>query len=273
MRKPHEAVNCVLIYDPYARQRYSTSGHEAPSVDLDAVYMVLAAISALTTGPNEHGVCDVAEAAVQAAVAGFMDSDDDVTEGNGTGAKPFEAAKLAIRQTCRLHLVRRIEARSRDPVLELTNAGFVWYWQSSREAGWEVLEGAEAPKGGETVVYERAIFVAEGAQVSAPITIADSIERSFIQIEQASGTDDGLKMLLKELGEAVISVSRETTEDVAAVLSSDFDVLAGELTKSQPRQRWYNLALRSLRDTANTLGAVGVPIVDLATKVAALLER
>jgi hypothetical protein len=132
------------------------------------------------------------------------------------------------------------------------------------------LNGTLAVERIETVHQERVIQIGAGAQINAPITIADSIENSFNTIQDSSA-DDQLKAVLRELTEAVAQAAHSASPEHAAEMGRDLETLAAEATSAQPRRRWYELSLEALRDTARTLGEVGVPVVELTAKIGALL--
>jgi len=122
----------------------------------------------------------------------------------------------------------------------------------------------------ETVNQDRVIQIGPGAQINAPIAIADSIEGSFNTIA-ASSADDDLKRMLESLTKAVAEAARSVSPEQAATMGSDLQTLAAEATRTEPRRKWYALSLESLRETAQTLGEIGAPILTLTAKIAELL--
>ena len=122
----------------------------------------------------------------------------------------------------------------------------------------------------DTVHQDRVIQIGEGAQINAPVTIADSIENSFNTIRESTA-DDELKRVLEDLARAVAESARSAPPEQAETMAGDLQTLTTEATKAEPRRKWYTLSLESLREAAQTLGEVGLPIVDLTAKVAALL--
>lgn len=244
-----DTLTLVEIADPYARQRLTAPAGSPDTPDLRGVYAVLDAIWTLEPPPNEHRVSDVLESDVL--------------------AQSIEHA--LVDEAIRMLLVRRIGRKRGGSILAMTDAGRIWYAQASREMGVEVLEGAAPTESGPQVIHEeKTVVIGPGAIISAPITIADGIESSFNNIRAAPALDDSVKSLLTELGRAVLEVSR-TAPELAPDLSADFQALTRELAREQPRTRWYQAALGSLKDAAATVGSVGNPVADLATKLAQLL--
>ncbi|HEU4973721.1 MAG TPA: hypothetical protein VFT50_01425 [Baekduia sp.] len=116
------------------------------------------------------------------------------------------------------------------------------------------------------VTEQRTITIHSGAQVHAPVTIADSIQGSFNRIETGAG-DPEVAELLRRLTVAVAELGGDVDGAIASELASDVEVLTTELTKPEPRQRWYKTALESIQETATTLGAVATPVLELVKAI------
>jgi hypothetical protein len=116
------------------------------------------------------------------------------------------------------------------------------------------------------VSEQRTITIQSGAQINAPVTIADSIESSFNRIESGAG-DPAMAELLRRLTTAVAEVSGHVNNTIAAELAGDVEVLTGELTRPAPRPRWYRTALDSILDTATTLGSVAAPVIEITKAI------
>lgn len=123
----------------------------------------------------------------------------------------------------------------------------------------------------ETVSQDRVINIGEGAHVGGNVVIADEIQGSFNNIQQLPDDRAELRELLEKLAKAVEETARAAPEEDAKTLGMDLETLTKELAADAPRRRWYELSLDSLQETATKLGAIGIPILELATKVAALI--
>jgi hypothetical protein len=122
----------------------------------------------------------------------------------------------------------------------------------------------------DTVTQDRVINIGAGATVNAPVTIADSIEGSF-NVIKASSADDALKQLLEELTAAVAEAAHSASPEQAAEMARDIETLAAEATSAAPRRKWCQLSIDGLREAAHALGEIGTPILDVTTKLVALL--
>jgi hypothetical protein len=123
----------------------------------------------------------------------------------------------------------------------------------------------------ETVSQDRVINIGEGAHVGGNVVIANEIQGSFNNIQQLPDDRAELRELLEQLAKAVEETARTAPEGDAKTLGMDLERLTKELAADAPRRRWYELSLDSLQETATKLGAIGIPIIELATKVAALI--
>lgn len=123
----------------------------------------------------------------------------------------------------------------------------------------------------QTVSQDRVINIGEGAHVGGSVVIADEIRGSFNNIQQLPDDRGELKELLEQLAKAVEEAARSAPEEDAKTLGMDLETLTKELAADEPRRRWYELSLDSLQETATKIGAIGVPILDLATRIAGLM--
>jgi methionyl-tRNA synthetase len=78
--------------------------------------------------------------------------------------------------------------------------------------------------------------------------------------------------LLKELANAVGKMSEELSSEEAEQAARDLETLTAEATSSAPRQKWWQLSVEGLEQAAKNVGKVGVPVLTLAVKIAAILS-
>lgn len=99
-----------------------------------------------------------------------------------------------------------------------------------------------------------------------------------------SAQSDEIKALLQQLAQQIAAVGTAGEAgpapdaggaagraSAAAELAGDCQTLAEELAKPKPRRKWWQLSLEGVKEAAQALGDVGVPIVQTAMKLAALL--
>lgn len=126
---------------------------------------------------------------------------------------------------------------------------------------------------GESMKQEKVISIGDGASISAPVVIADTIEDSFNTLAK-SDIDNNVKTLLDHLLKAVTEVTKNIPESEAAeaeTMVRDTEALVKEASSSKPRRRWYEVTLNNLKETANSIGEIAKPVVDIVSKLAPLL--
>src|SRR5262249_54118250 len=115
----------------------------------------------------------------------------------------------------------------------------------------------------ETMHQDRVINIGSGATINAPVTIAETIQGSFNTIDE-SAADDELKRALRELATAVAEAARAASPEQAEHMASDLETVTREATRSTPRASWVRVGLDSLREAAQALGEIGLPIIEIA---------
>jgi hypothetical protein len=114
------------------------------------------------------------------------------------------------------------------------------------------------------------INIGDKATVSN-LVVSDSIENSFNKIESAEISDQ-LKSLLRNLAEAVQLVIAESSQAEAEVIARDLEIFTAEVTSNSPREPWYRMSAEGLEKAANRVGAIGKPVLELATLVMSLIS-
>lgn len=89
-------------------------------------------------------------------------------------------------------------------------------------------------------------------------------------LEKSSLTDE-VKVLMKELTDQITAVSSQIDPKQAQRLGSDLQTLSSEMAQAEPRQAWYELSIKGLKDAAEAVGEIALPIVSTLQKIATLL--
>ena len=113
------------------------------------------------------------------------------------------------------------------------------------------------------------IKIEAGANVGS-IVIGSSITRSFNKIEKSNISEE-LKELVRALTLAVQDIAKELPKDQAEESGRDLETFVNEVTSPSPRESWYRLSADGLKRAAEKVGAIGTPVIDLATKIIMLL--
>lgn len=101
--------------------------------------------------------------------------------------------------------------------------------------------------------------------------VAKKIGDSFNKANSAEVSDE-LKDLLKELASAVGKMSKELSPEESEQVARDLEILTAEATSSKLRQKWWQLSVEGLEQAAKNVGKVGIPVITLAAKIAAILK-
>ncbi len=127
----------------------------------------------------------------------------------------------------------------------------------------------------ETMSYEKktTVSIGAGATVSGPVVVADRIEGSFNKVKEAAISSE-LKEVLSELLQQVSSLSKsmvpEQLEQVEA-MSRDAETLVKEVASPKPRRTILEATAQGIKDAAEAVGEVGVPILTTLAKLLPLI--
>ena len=106
------------------------------------------------------------------------------------------------------------------------------------------------------------------------INIADYMRDVTNTVHQSinqSAASDEIKDLVKKLTEQVTAITAQVDTKVAEQMGGDLEVLGKEMTKSEPRKRWYELSLDGLKEAAVAVGELGTPILETLSKLSPLI--
>lgn len=132
------------------------------------------------------------------------------------------------------------------------------------ESGGQYIESPEGP------VSQKVINIGAGAQIHAPIVVADQIERSFNTLSNAA-IDTQVKTLLEQVLKQVAAAAAAAPAGTAADLADNAESLAKEIARPKPRRKWYELSVEGLKEAAEAVGEVGKPILETTAKLVPLL--
>jgi small GTP-binding protein len=96
------------------------------------------------------------------------------------------------------------------------------------------------------------------------------IQDSYNKIKSADIQPE-LKETLKQLVEAVETMSKSLPEEQSAEVTEDLGKLVDEAIKSKPNKKWYSVSIEGLIKAAENVEKVGEPVINLSRKVLSLL--
>jgi internalin A len=111
----------------------------------------------------------------------------------------------------------------------------------------------------------------KGSMIHGSVVAAKTIQDSFNVINNSNARDE-LKEQLNLLAQAVNTMAKELPQEKAEEVADDMKRLAEEAIKEKPNSKWYSISIGGLVAAAKNIGTVGIPVIELATKVGKLLS-
>jgi uncharacterized protein YjbI with pentapeptide repeats len=106
------------------------------------------------------------------------------------------------------------------------------------------------------------------------INVADYMSNVTNTVNQnisQSDVPDEIKDLVKKLTEQIAAIGTQIDPKTAEQMGSDLEVLSKEMTKPEPRKRWYDVSLEGLKEAAVAVGELGKPILETLAKLSPLI--
>lgn len=103
------------------------------------------------------------------------------------------------------------------------------------------------------------------SEINAPVIMAQSLQGSFNTISKGDA-DEGVKRLLEELLVEIAEAGDAFGEN-AKIVAQDASVLSEEVSGGKARRKWYELSVSGLKEAAEAIGEVGVPILKTLGKL------
>lgn len=100
--------------------------------------------------------------------------------------------------------------------------------------------------------------------------VTQRIQDSFNKADKADIQAE-LQETLKQLAEAVTEMNKALPLEQATETADDLEKLVEEATKPKPNKKWYSVSIDGLIRTAEILGRLGEPVINLSKKVLSLL--
>ena len=91
-----------------------------------------------------------------------------------------------------------------------------------------------------------------------------------LNLNQSTASDD-VKNLVKVLTEQVSAAAPKVDSGSAEQLGKNLEALSKELSSAKPQKRWYEVSLEGLKEAADAVGEIGIPIAKTVAKLMPLL--
>jgi hypothetical protein len=86
-----------------------------------------------------------------------------------------------------------------------------------------------------------------------------------------SKADTAVKEMMKELLNEIKALNGRIPMQDLAHMTEDVEKLISESNREVPRKEWYQLSLKGIKEAALSLKEIGEPVLDVVTKLKALL--
>ena len=86
-----------------------------------------------------------------------------------------------------------------------------------------------------------------------------------------SGANDDVKQLVSQLTERIAAIDPTVNPAKVRAMADDLKTLSDEVSKPEPRRKWYELSLDGIKEAAQTIGEIGKPVIETVLKLVPLL--
>jgi hypothetical protein len=86
-----------------------------------------------------------------------------------------------------------------------------------------------------------------------------------------SGANDDVKQLVSQLTARIAAIDPTVNPAKVRAMADDLKTLSDEVSKPEPRRKWYELSLDGIKEAAQTIGEIGKPVIETVLKLVPLL--
>ncbi|MCP5119073.1 MAG: GTP-binding protein, partial [bacterium] len=134
----------------------------------------------------------------------------------------------------------------------------------------ELLEGVRresSGRGKEDAVRKIEVHI---NTIHGDVAIGEKIQNSLNKVQAANSSDD-LKGLLEQLAQEVAKIAEKLPKEKAEEVADDLDRFTGEVTKDNPKRKWWELSADGILEAAKSAGQIGATAITIIDKVRPLL--
>ena len=114
------------------------------------------------------------------------------------------------------------------------------------------------------------VTLGNGTVVQGDLVVANSIKESFNRASHDTADkqlSDTLQRVATELGRVLEKLDPETARKAA----DDLDTLTKEAARPQPRRKWWELSIEGIKEAAESVKEIGVPVLETVKMLVPLL--
>src|SRR5262249_52559137 len=105
------------------------------------------------------------------------------------------------------------------------------------------------------------VTLGNGTVIHGDFVVAGSIRDSFNRAKQVGG-DKRARELLEQLASQVGAILGKLQPDDAQKAADALESLTKEAQRQKPRREWWELSLNGVKEAAESIKAIGAPVVD-----------
>lgn len=176
----------------------------------------------------------------------------------------FDAAEQVTLPANRQNLVDRYQGARRQIWKKIDD-------YQTRRAAVRVVSVTTVNSGGTYV--DKSVTVNQSGQgniANVAEYMSNVVNQVTSNLDKSSSPDEA-KALMKELVEQIAAIASKIDPKQTQRMGADVQTLSTEMVQPEPRRAWYELTLNGLKEAAEALGEIAMPIVGIVKKLMPLL--
>ena len=116
------------------------------------------------------------------------------------------------------------------------------------------------------------VTLGDGTVIHGDFVVTNAIRDSFNRVKESDAPNE-VKQVLETLAAEVGKLASKIEPQLARQVADDLDMFTREATREEPRRRFWELSVEGLKDAANAVKEVGLPVLQTIEKLVPLLTQ
>jgi hypothetical protein len=160
-------------------------------------------------------------------------------------------------------------------IMTVTKRGLIFTEAVSKLRKWPAItSGLDRNPLSKEITVMGNVYKADVSGIGNILNMAEfmtGVTNTVNQNVHQSAAADEVKALVKALASQVTSVAPKVDVANAEQLGKNLEALSKELSAAKPQRKWYEVSLDGLKEAAEAIGELGIPIVQTVAKLTSLL--
>ena len=172
----------------------------------------------------------------------------------------FDACEQVTKPSNRLNMIDRYEGTHRQ----------IWNMVEDyqiRRASIRVVPVIEVKQGGITVNKNVTLNQSGTGNIANISEFMSNITNQINNNLEKSASTDEVKILMQQLADQIKSISDKIDPKQIKRMGNDLETISKEMTLPEPRKEWYELSIKGLKEAAEAVGEIAVPIIATLKKL------